>query len=225
LLSGADPKYPAWRDYFDVAICSAGKPFFFDEGTTFREVDLATGKLKLGRQLRQFEPASKAVYQGGNLELFSQLTGANSSQVLYIGDHIFADITVSKKAVLWRTLLVVPEVADEVQKTDATIEMFNRLQNLYFMKNEIFRGLDANSITLPDVSALRNHIQETATELDKLYSKYWGSPFRHGSKQTHFSLQVERYADLYTGSFLNLHNYPFNYQFTPKMSFMEHETS
>jgi hypothetical protein len=36
-------------------------------------------------------------------------------------------------------------------------------QNLYFMKHEIFRGLDANSTTLPDVSALRNHIQETAT--------------------------------------------------------------
>jgi hypothetical protein len=40
---------------------------------------------------------SQSVYQGGSLELFSQLTGANSSQVLYIGDHIFADITVSKK--------------------------------------------------------------------------------------------------------------------------------
>merc|ERR1712072_1629667 len=189
LLDGADDKFPSWRDYFDVAITSAGKPSFFSEGSTFREVDLNTGKLKLGRHLTEFQPASRAVYQGGSLSLFTKLTGAVSTEVLYIGDHIFADIIKSKKEVFWRTLLVLPEVAEEVKLVEQTRPLINRLQNLNFMKAEIFRGLDLNTLEQPDTSALRSHIHSTSKALDALFSVYWGSPFRSGAKQTHFSLQ------------------------------------
>jgi len=40
-----------------------------------------------------------------------------------------------------------------------------------------------------------------------------GSLFRSGSRQTFFASQVERYADLYSSSCLNLLNYPFFYFF------------
>ena len=43
LLDGADPSMPTWKHYFAVAITSARKPSFFGQGSTFREVDLATG--------------------------------------------------------------------------------------------------------------------------------------------------------------------------------------
>jgi hypothetical protein len=36
-------------------------------------------------------------------------------QVLYVGDHIFADVLRSKKALGWRTLLVVPELDSELE--------------------------------------------------------------------------------------------------------------
>ena len=36
-----------------------------------------------------------------------------------------------------------------------------------------------------------------------------GSLFRSGSRQTHFSTQVARYADLYAATLLNLLYYPF----------------
>lgn len=223
LLDGADASLPTWQDYFDVAITSARKPSFFQEGTTFREVDLATGKLKLGRILSSFQPAKVAIYEGGSLGLFSKLTGATSTQVLYIGDHIFADIMVSKQQVFWRTLLVLPEVAEEVLLVPKTRPLITRLQNLYFMKAEIFRGLDVNSKEVPDISALRDHIHETSLALDNVFSPYWGSPFRSGVKQTDFSNQVERFADLYTGSFLNLANYPISYIFSPEPDFLPHE--
>lgn len=40
-----------------------------------------------------------------------------------------------------------------------------------------------------------------------------GSLFRSGSRQTFFSSQVVRYADLYAATFLNLIYYPFSYMF------------
>lgn len=40
-----------------------------------------------------------------------------------------------------------------------------------------------------------------------------GSVFRSGSRQTFFSSQVVRYADLYAATFLNLIYYPFSYMF------------
>jgi 5'-nucleotidase len=84
-----------WRSYFDIVIVSANKPKFFEEGTTLREVDIATGQLKLG-SVRSFQPTS--VYAGGGIVTFQKLAGIpNGDQVLYIGDHIFADIIRSKK--------------------------------------------------------------------------------------------------------------------------------
>ena len=36
-------------------------------------------------------------------------------QVLYVGDHIYGDILRSKKTLGWRTMLVVPELATELE--------------------------------------------------------------------------------------------------------------
>ena len=78
---------------------------------------------------------------------------------------------------------------------------------------------------MPNIEALRAHIHTTSTALNRVYSKFFGSPFRHGIKQTHFCDQLERFADLYTGELLNLHNYPMNYVFISKLTWMEHEVS
>jgi hypothetical protein len=43
----------------------------------------------------------------------TETTSPNS--VLYVGDHIFADIIVSKKAQGWRNLLVIRELEEELR--------------------------------------------------------------------------------------------------------------
>jgi hypothetical protein len=43
----------------------------------------------------------------------AETTSPNS--VLYVGDHIFADIIVSKKAQGWRNLLVIRELEEELR--------------------------------------------------------------------------------------------------------------
>jgi hypothetical protein len=69
-------------------------------------------------------------------------------------------------------------------------------------------------------------IRATQHQLDDLFNVYWGSLFRTGTKvkcrvpvsyhadcylgtkHSYFSLQVERFADLYTSGFHTLANYP-----------------
>lgn len=52
-----------------------------------------------------------------------------------------------------------------------------------------------------------------------------GSLFRSGSRQTFFSSQVVRYADLYAATFLNFIYYPFSYMFRAPAMLLPHEST
>jgi 5'-nucleotidase len=221
LLNEQNPKYLSWTSYFDVVMVNAEKPRFFGEGSTIREVDTTTGHLKITHIGDHFEQGK--VYSGGSLSLFHKLTGAKGNEVLYIGDHIFADIIKSKKVHGWRNLLVVPELTHELTVWGKNQDKYNHLLNLEFIKAEIFRGLDSNSIQPPDISVLRRHIKETVKEVNREYNIHFGSLFRSGSKFSFFAMQVQRYADLYTSDYLNLLNYPLFYEFTANVSAQPHE--
>ena len=65
------------------------------------------------------------VYSGGSLSMFEKFTGARGNQVLYVGDHIYADIIKSKKAHALRNLLIIPELEHELKvwvKNEAIFE-------------------------------------------------------------------------------------------------------
>ena len=55
-------------------------------------------------------------------------------------------------------------------------------------------------------------MREVTHEMDLAYG-IMGSLFRSGSRQTFFSSQVVRYADIYAATVLNLLYYPFSYMF------------
>ena len=50
---------------------------------------------------------------------FEKLTGFSGENILYVGDHIYGDILKSKKTSLWRTCMIVQEIEDEIDYTDA----------------------------------------------------------------------------------------------------------
>lgn len=52
-----------------------------------------------------------------------------------------------------------------------------------------------------------------------------GSLFRSGSRQTFFSSQALKYADLYASTFLNLIYYPFSYMFRAPAILLPHEST
>jgi 5'-nucleotidase len=76
----------------------------------------------------------------------------------------------------------------------------------------LLRNLDSSTKEKPDISKLRNAIRDVTHKMDLAYGMM-GSLFRSGSRQTFFSSQVVRYADLYAATFLNLIYYPFSYMF------------
>jgi hypothetical protein len=57
---------------------------------------------------------SGGVYFGGNARLVEQLLGCPGEEILYVGDHVFTDVHVTKNVLRWRTALVVRELEDEL---------------------------------------------------------------------------------------------------------------
>lgn len=67
-------------------------------------------------------------------------------------------------------------------------------------------------------------MREVTHEMDLAYG-IMGSLFRSGSRQTFFSSQVVRYADIYAATVLNLLYYPFSYMFRAPAMLMPHEST
>eukprot|EP01104_Vermistella_antarctica_P017921 TRINITY_DN6481_c0_g1_i1.p1 TRINITY_DN6481_c0_g1~~TRINITY_DN6481_c0_g1_i1.p1 ORF type:complete len:546 (+),score=146.10 TRINITY_DN6481_c0_g1_i1:184-1821(+) len=220
----ANPSKKSWREYFKIIIVDSKKPSFFRAGTTLRKVNLDTGTLQIGSVHKTFVPHH--VYSGGNLSLFENLVGATGDQILYFGDHIFSDIIVAKKKHGWRNLLVVRELNHEIDAWVRSQPAYNRLRHLEFIKAEVYRGLDFNTVEPPDVSVLQEQIRESICKFNDTFNPYFGSLFRSGTKQSFFAMQVERYSDLYTYNFANIANYPLFYHFTTASpNYMPHEIS
>jgi HAD superfamily 5'-nucleotidase-like hydrolase len=109
------PTGQTWRDLFDLVVVSARKPSFFEHpNPAFEVVDDAgllrphLGKLELGR-----------AYLGGNAALVEESLGLSGDDLLFVGDHIFSDVNVSKNLLRWRTALVVRELERELDALEA----------------------------------------------------------------------------------------------------------
>ncbi|XP_058809826.1 cytosolic purine 5'-nucleotidase isoform X2 [Phymastichus coffea] len=211
-----------WKSYFDTIVVDAKKPLFFGEGTILRQVDTETGALKLGSHKGPLH--IDEVYSGGSCDVFTEMIGAKGKDVLYIGDHIFGDILKSKKIRGWRTFLIVPELVQELHVWTDKCKLFAELQSLDIMLGEVYKNLDSSTKEKPDISKLRTSIRDVTHKMDLAYGMM-GSLFRSGSRQTFFSSQVVRYADLYAASFLNLMYYPFSYMFRAPAMLMPHEST
>merc|ERR1711991_722895 len=148
---------PEWKQCFDYIIVAACKPAFFHGGSQLREVDQETGNLHIGRQPKELLQGK--VYNGGSIDQFQKLTGAVGNQVLYVGDHIFSDVVVSKQRHFWRTLLVVRELEQEIEADLNSRELKLHLHNLDFIRREAYRGLNSASDAAPDMRVLRKEIR------------------------------------------------------------------
>lgn len=217
-----DEPHRNWRTYFDIVVVDARKPLFFGEGTILRQVDTTTGALKVGTHMGPLQ--NEQVYSGGSCDVFTSLIGAKGKDVLYVGDHIFGDILKSKKIRGWRTFLVIPELVQELHVWTDKCHLFEQLQGLDVQLGEMYKNLDSSAKEKPDISKLRVSIRDVTHKMDLSYGMM-GSLFRSGSRQTFFSSQVVRYADLYAASFLNLIYYPFSYMFRAPAMLLPHEST
>jgi HAD superfamily 5'-nucleotidase-like hydrolase len=98
-----------WRDLFDLVIVQSKKPAFFDGEAPFRALDDHGNELPGEARL---QPGR--CYRGGNAQALQKWLGCNGEAILYVGDHVYADVHVSSRIRRWRTALVLRELEHEV---------------------------------------------------------------------------------------------------------------
>ncbi|MBI5488361.1 MAG: HAD-IG family 5'-nucleotidase [Deltaproteobacteria bacterium] len=223
-----------WRDLFDVIIVAARKPDFFHLRLPLFEVVDDEGLLR---------PAPKGlrkggVHHGGDAAHVEEWLGLAGEDILYVGDHIWGDVTVTKRTLRWRTALILRELEDELAAVEGFAATEARLRELMAEKERC--ELEVSQLRLrvqrrrrgraPEgedpAEALERRLAERKAELaglddgiaplaraaGELANPNWGLLLRTGNDKSHLARQVERSADVYTSRVSNfLHHTPFAY--------------
>ncbi|MEM5788455.1 MAG: HAD-IG family 5'-nucleotidase, partial [Syntrophobacteraceae bacterium] len=134
------PKTTSWRNLFDIIIVGARKPDFFSHSMPAFQVVDEQGLL------RQYNGLLKPghIYLGANATRVEQSLSLTGEEILYVGDHIFVDVNVSKSVLRWRTALVIRELEDEIEIAEKFQPHFNELSNLMKIKE----GMEAEVCSL-----------------------------------------------------------------------------
>lgn len=236
------PDQMTWEDLFDIVVVSARKPDYFTTNSpSFEVVNKEDGMLQpVVGGLKD-----NRIYLGGNAVQVEQYLGCSGDEILYIGDHLFADVNVSKNILRWRTALIIREFErelatvrenDESQIAIASLmdekkRLEDRYSQLRLERQRNQKGYIAPTEHDPEVlSEIMRQLRKKLIELDsqirplaiqdgKRFNQFWGYLMRAGNDKSHFTRQVERYADIYTSRVSNfLHYTPFMYFRAPRGS-------
>ncbi len=235
------PEGSTWRDLFDTVIVSAKKPEFFTTKNPFFEVMTADGLLKpFVGDLR-----AGAVYFGGSARQLEKHMGITGDEFLYVGDHMFGDVEVTKSVLRWRTALILRELEEEVHAADK----FRPKQQLLVGLMQEKEALEAQACQVrvqlqrkrkgygpapteteeslqvaldglrQKIEVLDHRIAPLAKSSTELGNPNWGPLMRAGNDKSLLAFQMERYADIYTArvSFF-LRTTPFIYLRSPRGS-------
>ncbi len=207
-----------WRDLFDLVIVDARKPsFFFGDNPVFEVID-EEGRLKPSYSGMELDKT----YLGGNARMVEAALDCPGEDILFVGDHLYSDVNVSKRVSRWRTALVVRELEAELEAIDAFSEKQDEIQKLMRIKEGLewtkyqlrlgLQRLDAGygsaDVSKTEIETEMNAIRVQLAELDlkiaplaaeaaKAGSSRWGLIMRAGNDKSHMARQVERYADVY----------------------------
>jgi HAD superfamily 5'-nucleotidase-like hydrolase len=214
------PGEQTWRDLFDAVIVSAAKPEFFTaRRPLYRVVDEGLGLMRP----HSGPLAPGTVYVGGSASQLEDHLGVSGDEILYVGDHLYSDVSVSKALLRWRTALVLRELESEITAMEAFRPQEERLEGLMVRKADIEQevagarlarqraqgGYAEAGLTVAEADRVVEELRTTLTALDdeiaplaiesgRLRNRAWGPLMRSGNDKSLFARQVERYADVYT---------------------------
>ena len=160
---------------------------------------------------------------GVKKELSPEASGSDSSfsQVLYIGDSLFADLVDAKREFGWTTAAVTPEVGWEMQResktqfvqTQRSIDvLLNALRLVQEEMGPVGRS-DEDTKLLDILERLVSSWRDRETEL---LGNSFGSIFRARHQPSLFAHSLRRYCDLYMSSISNLRHYSPQHRFYPE---------
>jgi len=234
------PRGGTWRDLFDLVMVSARKPEFFQSLSPVFEVMADSGLLQPVRSLRE-----GAVFLGGNAGLVEEHLKVSGDQILYVGDHLYSDVHVSKNVLRWRTGLVLRELEAELKalegfgpQQDQLAQLMDEKERLEFDYCQVRIRLQRKKgkygpPTKDTVAALEKEgadLKAKVSELDERIAPLaeaagttsnprWGLLMRAGNDKSYLARQVERYADIYMSRVSNfLFQTPHAYLRSPRGS-------
>jgi HAD superfamily 5'-nucleotidase-like hydrolase len=224
-----------WRDLFELVIVGAGKPGFFSYNLPlFSIADEEEGLLK---PVAGPIPGPGA-YLGGDATKVEEYLGLSGAAILYVGDHIFADVKMSKSSLRWRTALILRELEEELAAVEGFRETEKQLIAMMAEKVEFETAHSLARLALqrlhqgygeqPEASVkeleteiadlrvkteeLDERIAPLARKAGELENPSWGALLRAGNDKSHLARQIERSADIYTSRVSNfLYTTPFAY--------------
>ncbi|WVZ59150.1 hypothetical protein U9M48_009342 [Paspalum notatum var. saurae] len=116
------PNDVGWRDLFEMVIVSARKPEFFQLSHPLYEIVTDDGLLR-----PCFKTNSGGLYSGGSAQMVEKSLDIHGDEILYVGDHIYTDVSQSKVHLRWRTALICRELEDEF---DALVQSYGQKEKL-----------------------------------------------------------------------------------------------
>ena len=223
------PNGMKWQELFHVVVCMARKPDFFSHNSPFFEVINDEGALMpINGSFKE-----KKVYVGGNALKIEEFLGISGDDILYVGDHIFSDVNISKSILRWRTALILRELEEELKFIKQNSESHAKLQQLMKLKEDLemeffnlrLQLLQKNKkygmkidLTQEEIKSKIHELKDKISELDSEigplavqdgvdFNNNWGYLLRSGNDKSHLARQIEKYADIYTSRVSNFMAY------------------
>ncbi|KAJ3694058.1 hypothetical protein LUZ60_009538 [Juncus effusus] len=176
------PNDMAWRDLFDMVIVSARKPEFFQMANPLYEVVTNDGLMR-----PCFKANSGGLYSGGSAQMIEKSLDLHGDEILYVGDHIFTDVSQSKVHLRWRTALICRELEDEfnaliksrgtkaalvklIQQKEIVGDLFNQLR-LASQRRFNYRPAQSIEATNMDDKELTESMQKLLIVMQRLDEK------------------------------------------------------
>ncbi|KAF5941424.1 hypothetical protein HYC85_019066 [Camellia sinensis] len=212
-----DPELPlALLDQKEV-IVSARKPEFFQMSHPMYEVVTGEGLMR-----PCFKARPGGLYSGGSAQMVENSLNIHGDEILYVGDHIYTDVSQSKVHLRWRTALICRELEEEYNALihsqghrAALIELINQKEVVGDLFNQLrlalqrrTKGRPAQTLAATNMNdeELTESIQKLLIVMQRLDQKI--APMLEADGE-HFN---RRYADIYTSRVSNfLHYTPFMY--------------
>jgi HAD superfamily 5'-nucleotidase-like hydrolase len=229
------PPDRTWRDLFELVIVGARKPGFFSYNLPI--FSIADEKSGLLRPVAGPIPGPGA-YLGGDATKVEEYLGLSGAAILYVGDHVYADVKMSKSSLRWRTALILRELEEELAAVEGFRDTEKQLVAMMAEKVKLETAHSRCRLALQrlhhgygeqpgasvkeleaEIGRLRSETLELderitplAREAAELENPSWGALLRSGNDTSHLARQIERSADVYTSRVSNfLYATPFAY--------------
>ena len=159
-------------------------------------------------------------------------------EIMYVGDHLYADVLRSKRTLGWRSMFIMPELEEEIRVFSEMLPLYRNIAQLRNLRDEM--GLRAEEIRRtqdpndPEIIQVLSEMEEDdatikatlTTMADHWHASFhpiWGAMFNAGYQDSRFAFYVENYACLYTSRATNLGLDSTNRSFRTTMEMLPHD--